>query len=151
MCQKNHYPHIWGHATILPSLFSGYTVPTVLGFPTQSISSRPNQLRAFPSTASKSAHCVPPYGRTYIFSNNITTSEVLPPSNHFVYSLGVPNLVHLTGQKNPYPHMGARKSSPQLVMYSLHCTYVEPKDFQPTASRVGRINLEPSQATVFKH
>ena len=64
--------------------------------------------------------------------------------------------------------MGVRKSSPQLVIYSLNCccTY-SPRISQRTASRagwikleyfqaeqsyhMGRINLEPSQATASKH
>ena len=60
----------WGHASLPSSLMSvTYTVPRVLGFQTQTISSRPNQLRVLPSTGFKSTDCVPPYGRTYSFSN----------------------------------------------------------------------------------
>ena len=41
-----------------------------------------------------------PHMGVYIFFTiNITTSEVLQPNNRFFYSLGAPNLVHLTGRK----------------------------------------------------
>ena len=106
---------IWGHASLPRLLSIGYAVPRVLVFPTQNISSRANQLKVFPSTSSKSADCVPPYGRTDFFPINITASEVLPPNNRFFYFLGAPNLAHLTGQKNPCPHMGYACHSPSWL------------------------------------
>ena len=71
---------------------------------------------------------------------------------------------HYYQQKTPYPHIRVRKSSPQLIIYSLYILLYIPRISQPTASRadrinlrvstqsnhMGRINLEPSQATASK-
>ena len=72
---------------------------------------------------------------------------------------------HYYQQKTPYPHIRVRKSSPQLIIYSLYILLYIPRISQPTASRadrinlrvstqsnhMGRINLEPSQATASRH
>ena len=48
---------------------------------------------------SKSADYVPPYGRTYIFSNKYHRFLSSTANNqYFLYSISAPNLVHLSGQ-----------------------------------------------------
>ena len=124
--QKSVRPY--GGTQVVPAVWymvrsmSYYTVPTYsLRLSNTSRVGRIN-LESFQAQHPSRPTAYPHMGVQICFPINITASEVLPPDNRFFYSIDAPNLVHLIGQKNPYPPMGVRKSSPQLVIYSLYCT-----------------------------
>ena len=114
----------------------------------------------FPCTASKSADRVPPYGRTYFFPLNITAYEVLPPNNRLFYSLDTPNWA-----KKSVPTHGVYASLPPSWLYTAYTVPIvqgfpthsiasrpnQLKSISKQSNQVGRINLEPSQATASMH
>ena len=68
----------------------------------------------------------------------------------------------ISPSQKPYPHMGVPNAYTQLVLFRLYCSAPEhPEPAQSTSNQrrvfakhsiqVGRINLEPSQATASKH